>query len=276
MKKNIEHILNTTRPELTPPERVHMWEVISSTLTPVPVNLIPSPFYRIVHAHRSAFTLALMVVMLMGGSATVVTAEAARPGDALFPLDQAIESVRLRLARNDDDRGRLANTFAEERLGELRSIVGERAPSTSETTTTHDNARVGTAIDALMRVMDESEMSDTAREQLYTHLFTEIDELNIDVQVEDTGSDTKKNRERVKVQSDDSGSKIEIRTEGVRMRIERKDGEVSIEREHDTAEERVSDDESDESNVNNRKEVRGIMSDEVDNNRRGKGSEKDD
>ena len=258
MEKNIEHILNTTRPELTPPERVHMWEVISLTLTPVPVNIIPSPFYRILHAHRSAFALASIVVILMSGSATVVTAEAARPGDALFPLDQAIESVRLRLARNDDDRGRLANTFAEERLGELRSIVGERAPSTSETTITHDNARVGTAIDALMRVMDESEMSDTAREQLYTHLFTEIDALSIDVQVEDTGSDTKKNRERVKVQNDDSGSKIEIRTEGVRMRIEKEDGEIRIKKVRDDSNGEGEDIDDD---LNEKSEVRGIKTD---------------
>jgi len=237
MEKNIEHLLNTTRPELTPPERVHMWEAISSTLTPAPGNLIPSPFYRIVHAHRGAFALALIVVMLMSGSATVVTAEAARPGDALFPLDQAIERVRIRFAKNDDDRVRLANTFTEERLGELRSIVGERRTTASSTDDSSDDERVGEAVDALMRVMDDSNMSDTAREKIYGHLFTEIDDLSIDVRVDEDSDDADDNQKRVSVRRDKSGSKIEIRKEGLRTRIERKDGQVRIERKHDDDEE---------------------------------------
>lgn len=229
MKKDIEHILNTTRPELTHSERFQVWSGVTSTFGKT--GVIPSPFYVLFRAHRTAFALAFIVLVLVGGGATVVTAETARPGDTLFPLDQAIERVRIRLARTDDDRGRLADSFAKERLGELRSIVGERQTHASSSENIRDDARVGAAVSALMRVMDESNMSDTAREKIYGHLFTEIDDLKIDVRVGDTNDGSDDGAERVKVRRDESGSKIEIRKEGMRTRIEKKDGEVRIKQE---------------------------------------------
>ncbi len=233
MEKNIEHIINTTRPELTDYERASVWTKISLALTPTQTGFMLSPFSKMVHAHRSVFALALIVVLLVSGGATVVTAEAARPGDTLFPLDQAIEQVRIRLARSDDDRGRLASAFADERLGELRSIVAERRGSASSSEDMNDDERVGIAVGALMRVMDESNMSDTARENVYGHLFTEIDDLSIDVRVDEKTGKENNEHERVKIHRDESGSKIEIRKEGVRTRIHKKDGKVRIDRTQD-------------------------------------------
>jgi hypothetical protein len=233
MKKNIEHILNRARPELTDRERTFMWATISSAITPPQTGFVLSPFSRLIDEHRRAFALALIVVLLVSGGATVVTAEAARPGDTLFPLDQAIERVRIRLARTDDDRGRLANAFTEERLGELRSIVGERHSTTSSTEDVRDNERVGIAVDALVRVMDESNMSEAARESVYSHLFTEIDTLSIDVHVDEQRDSEDDDHKRVKIRRDESGSKIEIRKEGTRTRIDKKDGKVRIDRTQD-------------------------------------------
>ncbi len=235
MGKNIEHILDTTRPELTNHERAFVWTKISSMLTPTQADFILSPFSRIIRAHRRVFALALIVILLVSGGATMVTAEAARPGDTLFPLDQAIEHVRIRLAQNDDARGRLASAFADERLGELRSIVDERRGSASSSDAVRSDERVGAAVGALMRVMDESNMSDSARENVYGHLFTEIDDLSIDVRVDENTTKENDDHERVKIHRDESGSKIEIRKEGTRTRIDKKDGKMRIDRRQNDA-----------------------------------------
>lgn len=250
MKKNIEHILDTLAPSVTDVERARMWSTIEATLTDRAE--ISSPFFQIFYTRKMEFALLMLFLILIGGSATVVTAEAARPGDTLFPLEQAIEHVRLRLAKDDADRGRLANTFAEERLRELRSIVGERSGARI---TPDDDARVSAAVTALVRVMDESNMSNTAREKLYTHLFTEIDTLSIDVRVADK-RDSKTTEERVKVRRDETGSTFEIRNEGVRTRIEKKNGEVRIEEEQYDNE---KNEDADDSNPETSSEVRGVM-----------------
>lgn len=242
MKKNINDTLNEHVPTLTQPERVRVWREVASALT-VPRE-IPSPFYTLFRAHRGAFALALVVLILAGSGATVVKADTARPGDALFPLDQAVERVRMQLTRNDAKRTKLANAFTEERLAELRSIVEERHAAASTTVTAaQDDERVGAAVEALVRVMDDSHMSDVAREKVYGHLFTEIDDLSIDVRVDENKRETKNSVERVKIHRDDVGSKLEIRKEGMRTRIEKRDGEMHInrERERDDADTEVGD-----------------------------------
>jgi hypothetical protein len=124
MKNNIEHILDTTAPTVTDVERVQMWRVIEATL--VHPTEIPSPFFEFFRTKKMAFAAGMLLLVLVGGSATIATAQAARPGDTLFPIEQAVEHVRLRFAKDAADREHLAHTFAEERLTELRSIIEER------------------------------------------------------------------------------------------------------------------------------------------------------
>jgi hypothetical protein len=62
------------------------------------------------------------VVSLMAGGGAVYAADAAVPGDALYGLDRAVESVRLGLARDPEAVFALQLRFAEERLEEAGQL----------------------------------------------------------------------------------------------------------------------------------------------------------
>ncbi|MDO8601985.1 MAG: DUF5667 domain-containing protein, partial [bacterium] len=66
-------------------------------------------------------TLIIALVVLLGGGGVVAASDAAKPGDALFGIDLAVERVRISLA-SDDHRNELARTFAQERLEEIQDL----------------------------------------------------------------------------------------------------------------------------------------------------------
>ena len=77
----------------------------------------------------------LLVVSFLTGS-TIVAADSAKPGDLLFPVDIAIENVRIIIAVNEK-KDELRIKFAGERLGEAKIIL---AILTSESVGTHTTA----------------------------------------------------------------------------------------------------------------------------------------
>lgn len=128
---DIEQLLNNTAPTLSEDEKKGVWKNIQKNIQPQP---IPSPF-----AFNFAFlkpmplaALGLIFALSLGG--TTAAAQQARPGDLLFPVDQALEEVRLALAFNDTEKATLQIKFAEERLQELRSLLEEDTSTVVETT----------------------------------------------------------------------------------------------------------------------------------------------
>jgi hypothetical protein len=121
--ENIDAILEASRPRLTTEERERVWQKVAAEIaTPEPVL---SPYWNfVVTMPVTPFIIALMLVLGAGG--TVAVAEAAKPGDILFPLDRAAERARLALASDDTERA-LRSQFADERLAELRAILDEEA-----------------------------------------------------------------------------------------------------------------------------------------------------
>lgn len=69
----------------------------------------------------------LLIVSMIAGGGAVVAADDAVPGDALYGLDQALESAQLGIASNGAARANLQKTLAEERLQEAAALeaVGE-------------------------------------------------------------------------------------------------------------------------------------------------------
>ncbi len=252
MKKDIPHIIEGLVPAVTIDDQIRVWNGVETHIN----NSMPihSPFIQFFQTRKRFVTLALFALLILGSGATIVTAESTRPGDALFPLEQAIEHVRIKMRTDNTAREQLALMFAEERLTELRSIVDEKKGSQNVT-----DPRVSQAVSALVRVMDESNMSATAQEQLYTNLFSEISSLNINVQVGEK-SNFKKSEGRVKVRREEKGSKIEITTDGVRTRIEKRNGEVRIEEERfETRDEKEMEEVGNKNNSIESGEVRGIV-----------------
>jgi hypothetical protein len=80
-------------------------------------------FTRFIHS-RFMTPLIIGLVLLVGTGTTVAAADAARPGDLLFPVDRIVENVRLSVG-SDDRKNELRLRFAEERVDELSEIIDE-------------------------------------------------------------------------------------------------------------------------------------------------------
>lgn len=121
-KTPIEKILDTTGPKLSSEKKAVLWERIEAATAP---RDIPSPYLSFLTLKKPMVPYIVAVFFLLGAGGTAAAAESARPGDILFPIDQALEDVRLALANNDDAKARLKIAFAEERLAELKSLIDE-------------------------------------------------------------------------------------------------------------------------------------------------------
>jgi Domain of unknown function (DUF5667) len=137
-KTSIEILLESKHPSLSQEKKDAVWSAILSEIEKKPIR---SPYIFSFRKHTTMTPLALALILMLGVGGTTFASNDARPGDLLFPVDQALEDARLALARNDDDRARLHIAFAEERLEELRSILGESTTSPSDTIATSSITR---------------------------------------------------------------------------------------------------------------------------------------
>lgn len=71
--------------------------------------------------------LVLLVLALLAGTVTLTqaAAQAAIPGDALYPVKTSIELARLTLAKDAGVRAEMRMAFAEQRLQEIRILIEE-------------------------------------------------------------------------------------------------------------------------------------------------------
>jgi hypothetical protein len=221
MKYDITKFLDATRPSLSSEARAGLWARVEKDIS----QPTRSPYMAWVRAHVPALT-AVFLVVISGGTATAL-AEHARPGDMLFPIDRAMERLEVKFARSEEKRTRLGVAHAEERISELRELIGTSS-SRVEITATSSDAHVSATVHALVSVMTESKMSSSDRERIYEDLFQEIDPLSIEVRVNAT-SNGRAERDHIRIERDERGeSRLEIRDAEKRTRIERKDGEVRI------------------------------------------------
>jgi hypothetical protein len=65
---------------------------------------------------------AILLVMLVGTGGVIYAADEAVPGDPLYGIDQAVESMQLRLTKNPQAATELLLAFAEERLSEMEEL----------------------------------------------------------------------------------------------------------------------------------------------------------
>ncbi len=138
-QKDIEHMLASTTPTLKRDEAEFLWQRIEKKITH---KAIPSPFFTMFTLSRMSIAAFALVLILGVGGTTAAAAQQSRPGDVLFPIERALEEVRLALAVNDTTRASLQLKFAEERLAELRSLVGETQNDTAPSVTTNASSTV--------------------------------------------------------------------------------------------------------------------------------------
>lgn len=128
--ENIDALLEANRPRLTAEERARVWDKVAKRIAEPEPRPILSPYWNpIMSKSMTPFVIALMIIVGAGG--TVAAAESSRPGDVLFPLEQATERVRLAVA-SEAKADALRTQFASERLAELQAILDEEATASAD------------------------------------------------------------------------------------------------------------------------------------------------
>ena len=121
MNKDIEKKLNSIKVnELTAQESDQVWRSIAKRLE------MPQQGFSYILLLKPKFMIGIIMAILLvvGGGLTVQAADSAKPGDFLFPLDQAVEKVQLTIA-GKEKKQELKLKFAEERVEELSEIIAE-------------------------------------------------------------------------------------------------------------------------------------------------------
>ncbi len=126
MSRDIDTILDTTSPTQSTVERNELFlRIMREVDSPVTPAVVRSPYVSWV-APRAMVVAVVCVLLITTAGGTVAAAESARPGDWLFPIDQAAETVRLTLA-SEERRETLKADFLIERMTETESIIAEVA-----------------------------------------------------------------------------------------------------------------------------------------------------
>lgn len=83
------------------------------------------PGFALRMARSLAVAIAVLAAASLATGGLAYAADSAGPGDALYGLDRAVESLRLGLAAGNQEAVQLNLEFADERLEELEQAVGE-------------------------------------------------------------------------------------------------------------------------------------------------------
>ncbi len=80
-------------------------------------------FFEFTAFPRAAFQAAIIAVLIVSSIGSVVAADAAKPGDTLFPVKKAVEQLHLALAMDPVYKAKVAADIAAERMQELVELT---------------------------------------------------------------------------------------------------------------------------------------------------------
>jgi len=198
--------------------------------------------------------LVLLTIIIILGFGTTVAADNSVPGDLLFPLDRAIENLRISLA-SADSKVDLRIEFAEERVQEFGEIVEEEVDeSEEEPVSDEDSVRldhglqiaIETIENILSELLPENEIAIAALEEVLNRLNGNLVNLpdKITLRIEERSGDDSKDRLRIEVEDDEV--EIKSRRGGQRIEIKMKDGELEIKIKDDDDDDDEDDDDDDD------------------------------
>lgn len=223
MKETIDTILERNTPHQTMAQRERLFarimnEVVPPTKTAAP---LPSPYFSLqIFSNKSRVLVATMLIMVLSAGGTVAAAESAKPGDVLFPVEQATEQLRLTLATTEG-RNALEAHFLEKRFREIDELVNEELLATTAAeerlTTEAGELRIAGAIAVLLEYIER--VDDPRQKERLRNVLTEVETIQVEGR---TGERAEERRIRI----DDS--RFEVRTETKRIRVDDVDGVMRI------------------------------------------------
>jgi hypothetical protein len=218
MQDKIDNLLENQTPRQTSEQREAMFLRVMEAVSNNPASAVVSPYggawFMNVH-YQLAFGVFLF--LLLGAGSTAALASSARPGDLLFPIEQATEQIRLRLA-TDEYRQVLEQQFLDERFHEVDEILSEESSDTNTTDRTISEVGEKRVADAVAVLLAQAQgRNDERTNERLRSLLTTMESVRV------SGRPI---AEPARIQS--SENRVEIRTETERIRVEDKDGEVRI------------------------------------------------
>ncbi len=189
---------------------------------------------------KTMIPLIITLVLALGVGGAAVSADNARPGDALFKLDQKIENLRLGWSA-EGKKDALRLKFAGERVKELGDIKnesksdhvsGNKVENMSEEDKESVSLGISAAITLLSGVSSSLDAESRAELQAITDQLNDyLDELPEDAKV------------KVRVDEDNNRARVDIKSEDGRIKVDLKNGEIKIKLGDNKSD---SDDDSDE------------------------------
>jgi translation initiation factor 5B len=203
--------------------------------------------------------LFIVLAMALGVGGTAVVSDSARPGDALFRIDRAVENARLSFTR-DENKNELRIRFAEERLKEVKEIKAETGvetesedsdDSSKEEEESEEEIKIGleAALNLITDVTSSGEEEDPRLIALATALSAYMNALPEGARVEISDDKFRikfdQGPEKIEIKEQgDNKTKIDVRTEEGRFKIEVKDGQIEIKTKTEDEDEDEGDDDS--------------------------------
>lgn len=222
--------IDSNRPSLSSKDKDGLWSAIARET--VEKAAIPSPYsWTLLFKNPIMTPVALALVLMLGTTGLVAASEPTRPGDTLFAVKQATESIRLALA-SDDAKVQLEAEFAAERMLELSSILEEslteyRSNNASSSLKASDEKRLNESLGITLSYLGKSRLSTSTKDSLYTELASLLD--GAPIRIDDEKLKSYKNDAKVEIKEDNDDKRIEIEDGDSRIRIREKDGGLRIE-----------------------------------------------
>ena len=234
---NIEKILHSKKRQgLTSSEKERIWRGVVRE-----IEFSKVPYYWVLNLIQKPMMVSLIIalVIAMGTGGVVAAADSARPGDALFGIDRAVENIRVSIARGEK-KNDLRIRFAGERLEEIRNLKKEDKDKSSReddnvhSTSTDRTVEAATVAKLFLEVV-ASEIKASGNASTTAQIDALINQFNSQAdEIERLRIDLRKGELKIRIDSGDEENesddkkKFEVRTDDGRIRIEVKDGEVKI------------------------------------------------
>lgn len=201
-EQKITQLLEEKTPALSAVQKEALWTQIESSLvvpTPIPT---PFLFTFIQTRYMASFILALMLVL--GSTGTVMASNSARPGDLLYPIDRATETVEGSFLRGDV-KAHFTAELAQERVDELHALLNDDTKKDKEGNLSDEGKKNSNEAAVLaLKMVDDIHLNNEARQQLLMKLRAEL--KGVDVGVSD---DRLKDDEDDNEQGEDKQNKTE-------------------------------------------------------------------
>ncbi len=159
--------------------------------------------------------IGIITAVLVGGTGTVIVSNGSKPGDVLYGLDRAAESVQLALSFTDDGKKEVHTAVALERLEELKALYADSKSKADDIAEAHDNYEEHKAV--LAELSDDDGAVDKHEQELKNRLKlnkTDLDDVaRIEQKTLETERETAKKQYEAAVKSGDTQGAAKLNTQ---------------------------------------------------------------